>query len=304
MKTPVTIEGRQVGRLRASFLLFKETFRFLRADAEMMAVPIIAILFEMFLFGVLGIFLFTTGFFTLLVQSEGAPKAPVAYIALFLCYIVSAFVIAWMQAVITHIVYVRAHGSNATLGEGIKVAFNNWSALLLWSVITSTVGILLRAIADRSRIVGRIVVALIGTAWSVLTYFVVPSIIIGKRPAFDAIRDSGTIFKRTWGETLVTNISFSLVLTLGFFAYLIALFGIGFIMGWSIGVVITLCVLFVFGITILSLLGSTLGSILRTLLYLYASEGKVPENFNPELLEKMFKRKDSSIPNGVGTSLV
>lgn len=301
--TNIVIQGNRIGRFRASVLLCKETFRFLALDTEMLFVPVIAFALELVLLGALVFVLLLSGSLDLLSGSR-VEVVPADYISLFLSYLLSAFVIAWTQAAIAHIVYTRAHGGNSSLGDGIGVAFRNWLALLVWSAITSTVGVILRAIAERSGILMRIVVALMGAAWSVLTYFVVPSIVIGKRTAFGAIGDSGSVFKRTWGETLVTNVSFGLVFTLVFFLFMLGLIGIGFIVGWSITTAVVLMMIFLFGVFMLSLLSSVLASVLRTLLYIYASEGSVPENFNRELLEQIVGRAAPTVVPGSGTSFV
>lgn len=301
----IVIDGRRIGRFRAGILLFKETFRFLRSDTEMLWIPMIALVLELFLFGILGIIFFVTGFFEQLAASESeVVLSPLGYVCIFFGYVISAFVLAWSQAAIAHIVYVRAHGGNATLGEGLRVAWSHWGALLVWSCITSTVGVVLRAIAERSEIVTRIITALIGAAWSVLTYFVVPSMVIGKRSAFAAIGDSGSVFKRTWGETFVTNVTFTGVILLSFLVYSIVLLGIMFVFGWSAPLFIVVLTLFVLGLIALSLVSTTLGSVLRTLLYIYAAEGSVPSNFNRELLEQILVRKGMEPSAGTGTSFV
>lgn len=300
----IVIGGKKIGRFRASILLFKESLRFISSDKEMLAIPVIAIVFQLALLAIGSITLLSLGLFGS-VASEGTLTSPREYIVLFLWYIIGAFTLAWTQAAIAHIVYVRAHNGNATLGEGMSIAFRNWSALLLWAIITSTVGIALRMIAERSHTVVRILVAVMGAAWSVLTYFVVPSIVIGKRSAFTAISDSGSVFRRTWGETLMTNISYTIVFVLAFTLYVLALFGLGFAFGWTLGIVLTILVLFTFGCISMSLVGATMSSVLRTLLYMYASEQVVPTNFNKELLEQMLSRKNgSTLPQGTGTSFV
>lgn len=299
----IVVGGKQIGRIRASILLFKECFRFMSHDKEVLAVPVIALALQLFFLGVSGIFLVSLGFFKVL-QDEGAKLSSEEYLFVFVGYVVSAFIVSWTQAAIVHIVYTRAHGGDATLGQGLSRATSLWPALLMWSLITSTVGIILRAIAERSGTIGRIVTGLLGATWAVLTYFVVPSIVIGKRSAIAAVSDSTTVFKRTWGETFVTNVSFSLVMVLAFFAYVIVLLGVGFLFGWSLGVALTLFVLLVLGVLVLSLLSATLSSILRTLLYIYASEDVTPTNFNKELLDQMLVKRGSTLPLGVGTSFV
>lgn len=292
---PIVLGGQRIGRFRASKLLFTETFRFFWADKEMFWVPAIALIAQFLIFGIALIAIcIPAGVF-----EEGAENVSLSvseYGTLFVLYVVSAFVLAFSQAVITHIVYTRIHNGDATLWEGIQVASTHVSALFVWACITSTVGILLRFIAERSQLLMKILVAVIGVMWSVLTYFVVPAIVIDKKSAISAISHSGGVFRRTWGETLITNISLGLVFMVFFVLTIITLIGFIFFTGASIGIIVLAGMVLIIIIICASLLSAVLESVLRTLLYVYASEHTVPQNFNRELLESMLGRRPVSVP--------
>ena len=166
----------------------------------------------------------------------------------------------------------------------------------MWACITSTVGILLRSIAERSQLLAKVVVAIVGTMWSVLTYFVVPAIVIDKKSAFGAISHSGNVFKRTWGETLIANISLGLVFVAFFFVIIFALIGVIFFAKVSPGAILIAGGVLIVAVILASLLSAVLESVLRTLLYVYASENIVPQNFNRELLESMLGRRPVATP--------
>ena len=289
----IIIDGQPIGRLKASWILFKESWRYLKADKEMVWMPLITALINLLLFGVLvTVFILFTQGEDFSLSGEDEPLSAVELVFMFLVYVIGAFTLALSQAGISNTVYTRAHGGDATLGQSLKVAFSNWAPLLLWSIITSTVGILLRMIAERSGLLGRLVVLVLGVAWSVLTYFVVPAIVIDKKSAFGSISKSGQVFKATWGETLVSN--FSLGLTF-FVAHIVVLFS-------AIGLIVTVSALevpalaflvvgvYVIWIVTASLVQSALEGVLKTLLYIYATEGNPPQNFNQELLDKMLVR--------------
>lgn len=294
-QAPIVLNGQRIGRFRASKLLFTETFRFFWADREMLWVPFIALIAQFFILGVAVVAVcIPAGMF-----AEGAENVPLTvpeYAALLVLYVVSAFVLAFSQAVITHVVYTRIHGGDATLGDGMKVATSHAAALFVWACITSTVGILLRAIAERSQLLVKILVAVMGAMWSVLTYFVVPAIVIDKKSAFGAISHSGSVFKRTWGETLIANISLGLVFAAFFFVIIFALIGFAFVVKVSFIMVLVAGGVLILAIILASLLSAVLESVLRTLLYVYASEHIVPQNFNKELLESMLGRRPVSTP--------
>ncbi len=267
----------------------------------MIWIPLITAFLNLFLFGILVtvvvVFAFQ-GDMSLVTEDE--ELAPLGYLLLFGTYVIGAFTLALSQAGIVHIVYTRARGGDATLGQGLSVAFSHWFSLLLWSLITSTVGLVLRMIAEKSKLLGRIVTALIGVAWSLMTYFVVPAIVIDKRSAFGAIKTSGTLFKRTWGELVVSNITLGVVFMVVHIATFIAFFGL-LVFAWSLDMVAGIAVIFLLWLVAVALLQSALNSVLQTLLYIYASDGTVPENFDRELLEKMFVRKEGAQGGEVST---
>ena len=302
MKTPIMIGGQKIGRLRASFLLFKEAWRFLNADKELLLVPILSLLFSLVLFG-----LWTTvvtllnGSVTDFLQNDTEMQTS-KYIYLFGIYVIAAFSLALAQAITVHIVYVRAHGGNASLGDGISRAFANIGPLFIWSVITSTVGMILRTISERSALIGKLVTSLLGAAWAILTFFVIPIMILDKKSAFTAIPTSAQIFKKTWGETLVANVTLGLVFMIAHLVVLASFIGLLIYAGStqnSILLVVSIVGVVVW-LVVATLVHSALEGILKTLLYIYAAENVVPSNFNKELLESMLVRNPSSVlPNFV-----
>jgi len=291
----VVLNGQPVGRIKAGWLLFTEAFRFMWADKEMLWVPIISFFMNIFL---LGLVIAGLLFAAVTLSEEFIDEYPVGYAFIFLIYVVGAFTLAFTQAAIAHMVYVRAHGGDATLGEGLKKALSHWWGLLAWSIITSTVGLILRIISERSKLLGNLVALFLGAAWGILTYFVVPAIVIDNHGPFPSIKKSAQTFKATWGEALVSNISFGLIFLL---AHLLVILSLGSIVVFGIvleflPLIIFAAVLFVVWIFVFALVSSSVAAVIRTLLYIYASEGTIPQNFNRELLEKMLAGKREHTP--------
>lgn len=291
MANPIVVGGKKIGRIRASYLLTREAFRFLRADTEMLWVPVIGVLVQLFMIGLLcvGVLLplgMLTGWAT-----ETSTNDYYAYGVLFFVYLICAFVVAYSQAIITHIVYVRAHGGDATLKDGVRVSASHAGSLFIWACITSTVGIILRMIAERSEILMKITAVILGSAWSVLTYFVVPAILIDKKKGIGAISHSGSIFKRTWGETIIINIGIGLTFFIAIVVLLFVLIGVLFLFGNESIVAVSAGAAFFGSLIVLVIVSSVLDSILRTILYIYANEGVIPSNFNAELLTQILGKK-------------
>jgi hypothetical protein len=292
MATPILIGGKRVGRFRASFLLFKESWRFLRADIELLVIPLVMGVINVCL---LGLFI---GVMAVVSQSQDNPiftgdsLNSLDYLILFVVYVICAFTLALSQAAITHTVFTRIHNGNATLGQSIMVALRHSGTLLIWSLITSTVGIILKRIADRSALLGRIISGLLGAAWTIATFFVVPAIIIAKKSAVESIPYSITTFRQTWGETLISNITLGLFFFCAHFIALLSFFGM-IILGVQIENLLVIIIAIVLGISWLilaSLAQAALEGVIKTLLFVYATETTTPLNFNRELLEAMLVR--------------
>src|SRR5581483_6008973 len=49
-------------------------------------------------------------------------------------------------------------------------------------------------------IAGRIIAGLLGGVWTMLTYLVVPIIVVEQKGPFAALKESGALFRKTWGE--------------------------------------------------------------------------------------------------------
>lgn len=291
-REPIVINGQRIGRFRASWLLVKESARFLQEDKEILWFPIVMFFFEAFCFGLL-IAAFVLGFISFSEEAASQYEDILAWAFVFGVYVIGAFALAFSQAGITHIVFTRLHGGDATFGEGFSKAFSHAPALFLWALITSTVGLILNMISERSKLLGKIVAALLGTAWAVLTYFVVQAITLDKKGVFEGIHHSGITFRRTWGETLVSNISLGLIFFCAHLVVILASFGLGFFFViqnlpfLALGVCAFYCVWLFAAI----LVQASLESILRVLLYVYAGEHVVPANFNQELLSQILGRK-------------
>jgi hypothetical protein len=302
MANPIIIEGKKISKWRASFLLVKESWRFLRADKELVLVPVVSSLLSCVLLGILTSVAVLSGVSIDILFAPEMGIGATQFVFALGVYIIGAFTLAISQATTTHIVYVRAHGGNATLGQGFARAFDNVAPLLLWALISGSIGTVLRFISDKSELIGKIISGLLGAAWSVMTFFVVPIILIEKKDSLTAIKQSAVLFKKTWGESLISNITLGLAFLLAHILAWISFFGV-LIIGVKIGngpliVGAVLCIFIWFVVAVL--IQNAMQGIVKTLLYIFAAEGVVPPNFNRELLENMLVRNSES--SKVGTT--
>ena len=155
-----------------------------------------------------------------------------------------------------------------------------------WAVVSATVGLILRLIEDRSEKVGRFVAGLLGAAWTVVSFLVVPILVVENKNPVAALKESTALLKKTWGEQVTGNFGFGLL----FFLLAIpgiALIVLGVFLGIASGAIVAMaaCIgLAVVYLVILALVQSALQSIFQAALFLYARDGAVPQGFEAELL--------------------
>src|SRR5204863_6096003 len=91
-------------------------------------------------------------------------------------------------------------------------------AIVAYAILAATVGMVLRAIAERSGIIGQIVIGIIGFAWSVATFLVVPVLTVENLGPVAALKRSAELLKKTWGEQLIGNVGIGVIFGLLMFA--------------------------------------------------------------------------------------
>ena len=106
---------------------------------------------------------------------------------------------------------IRMEGGDPTVSDGLRAAGARLSLIAGWALIQATVGLVLRVIEDRSERLGQIIASLLGMAWTVTSFLVIPILVIEDKGPFAALEESAALLKKTWGEQLIGNFSFGLV---------------------------------------------------------------------------------------------
>lgn len=267
-----------------SWRLVKESFNVLKKDKEIMLFPILSgiVCLAVTLSFILPLFILD------FIDFGGGI---LQYILLFFYYLVSYFVIVFFNVGLITCADIRLKGGDPTVRDGINNAIKNIRKIFLWALISATVGIVLRILSERSGMIGRIIISIIGMAWNLLTFFVIPVMIIDNREVIPSIKKSGEIFKKTWGETVVGQFSISLVFLPLFligilFPLLGVLSGVGVILIMSIAAMVFYWVL-------LAIIQQSLNGIFNIALYRYATEGVVSPAFSEDVIKNAFKPKHS-----------
>jgi hypothetical protein len=258
--------------IQRSYAIFRQSLSVLRQDTEILVFPVLSGIFSILAFAGIVYGGVVTGFFQRLAASgDRSLEANVlGYGALFVWYFVSWFIVLFFNVGVVACARIRLEGGDPTVGDGFRAARENLSRIVMWALVSATVGLILRMIAERSKLVGALIAKFLGAAWAIATYFVVPVMIFEKRGPKDSMTASTQLIRKTWGESLVAAAGVGIIIMLFGIAGL-ALPIIGFFISPT-AAVIGLAAMVLYWI-VLSILSSALTGIYRTGLYLYATKG-------------------------------
>lgn len=279
-----------------SFHIFKESLSVLRKDKEIMLFPILSGIFTMMAMAGMVYAGVITGFFARLGNGSELESNILGYAGLFVWYFVSWFIVIFFNVAVIHCAKIRFEGGDPTIADGFRASTTHLGRIATWALVAATVGLLIRIAADRAKFVGKIVASIAGAAWAIATFFIVPVIIFEKKSMKDSIKQSANLVKKTWGESLVSAGGVGLfMMMLGAAGLLLPIAGM-FISVQAAVIGLGIMAFYWLGLMVVS---SALTGIFRAGLYLYATEGKLPQGFTPAYVERAFgpaKGKAAVVP--------
>lgn len=279
-------------RMAKGWELAKASLAVLRMDKELLVFPLVSSLSCLLVLGSFALPLWNSKYAAVVINDHQAPNDPVAYLILFAFYFANYFVIVFFNSALVACAIIRFKGGDPTLADGFRAATNRLPQILAWSLVSATVGMLLRVIESHAEKVGQFISAILGGAWTVATYFVVPVLVVERVDPITAVKRSLSVLRDAWGEALSANFGIGFVTFLAALLFgILPLVGGGFALTVSIPLGAVLLAAGFIGLFGVALVSSTLDSILLAALYLYAAEGEVPRFFDKSLFEDAFSGK-------------
>jgi len=248
----------------------------LRSDKTLAAIPAISAVVSLVALAGFGGLFYALGIDTGSEKEGTEAIDAIGYVIAAVAYVVFAFITVYFQSALVAGANERLEGGDATVGKSLGAAGGKLHRILPWALVTATVSFIISQI-ERQGWIGQIVGNLLGMAWNVLTFLTIPIIMLEDVGPIAALKRSGTLFKKTWGENLVAQAGFGLF---GFLLFLpaIAVGALGIATGNDVvaGVAIGIAVAWV---AVVMVVLSALSGIYRTALYRYAVDGSVPPAF-------------------------
>ena len=278
------------GRFSRSLELAKASFAVVRADKELMLLPVMSVFALIVIVLSLAVPVAVLGGFS----TEAAQSEPLAMLGALIFYVVTYFVALFFNAALVGAAMIRMDGGNPTLGDGLRIAWARKGRILGYALIAATVGLLLRAIEERVGWLGSLVVKLIGVAWAVATFLVVPVLVTRDVGPLGAVKESAELLRSTWGENLIGNFGLGLVFMLVYFAWIgLGIAALLFASKTGYVTLIAAVVLVgVVGLLAISALQATMQGVYAAALYRHATRPDAPvPGFPPELMANAFRVK-------------
>ena len=269
------------GRISRGWRLVKMSWEIVKSETSLLVLPIASFLCLAVVWG---------GLIAGAVGVGGLPKnenqiPPAYYVFIVIGYFLASCITIYFNAVVVGMATIRLRGGDPTMSDGFRLATSKIGKIVGWAALTATVGMILRAIEERAGFLGRTVIAIIGVAWAVVTFFVVPVLLYEQLGVFASVKRSASIFKERWGEQFIGNV------TIGGIMFLLSLPVIA-VCGLLIVVLPPLGIaLMILAVGVMIGLGGALSGVFNAALYQYATTGQAVGTFALEDLQGSFRPK-------------
>jgi hypothetical protein len=254
--------------------ILSASWTMLKLDKTLLWIPVLSAVASL----LAALILFVPGF--LLGRSVGGSDDIGGWVGGVLAAFAASVVAIFFQAALVIGANQRADGQQPTVGGVIAAAWRVRGPILSWALLTTTVGVAVRAVQERLGILGGILGFLGGLAWAIVSFLVVPVVVAEGLGPVDALKRSTQLLRDTWGTSLRTTVRFGViqvVLTFG----LMAAFVVGIVLAFSGAAVMTvtgvlMVVLAAVAFLALIVIFTAISTYSRALIYRYAAGLAVP----------------------------
>ena len=197
----------------------------------------------------------------------------ITYAAIFVGLALTSSLGAFFNVAVAHCAFQYFDGGTPTVHDGLRAAWRSRRGVAIWALTSATLGTILYILDDKFGFLGSAARLVFDLAWGLLTFFVVPVIVVEDTADLRTIlRESGSAFKETWGESVSASLGVSLVVLpvalVGIVLLGGAYLGLHGIVAWVVGGLGLLCVVAAI------ITAQVLGMVARTALYEYATEDR------------------------------
>ena len=192
---------------------------------------------------------------------------------------ISIVVVFWNSAIVANS-HIRLNGGDPKFSDGFSVAFKRIHLIIIWGLIAGTVGLILKMLKEAARdskggaqVLVMILQVIGATIWWMMTFFMIPHMIIEGKGIKESMVLSKQMFFKQWGENVTAGMGIGLITAL--FAFLIIIVSVGLmsVLGtlWWVGAALGgIC------FVVLIMWSSAAEQVAIAALYIYAKTGQMP----------------------------
>jgi hypothetical protein len=286
-----------MGKAQRSWSTYKASLRIVKSDARLLVLPAVSIVSLIvtttaFLIGVWKVHPFvnlhSSNEFLQTTETQSSERLSFtpasAVLAFFGLWVITA-VGMYFNAALIFAANERIEGRRPAVGAALRAVWRHAGPIGLWALFSCTISFAVRQASSRLGIIGRIVVSIVGVAWSLATFFVLPILIIEGASVNDAFAKSKALIRKTWGEQLIGGIAGSVVFMPAFFLLGLSAAGLAFLNVW-VGLIF-----FLVGLLALISLDQAVSVIYSLVLYRFTQTGMAPAGFDQSAIEGAFTKK-------------
>lgn len=185
-----------MNRFSNTWSLMKSSLSVLKDDKAILVFPVLSGVFTIIVAGTfISPFLFS-GFGPAPDFLEEASAALLFFFG-FCFYFVSYFIVIFFNSAAVIYAVDSMIGGNPSITGAIKQVQSRFSSLLGWTFIAATVGLILNTIENQSDTIGKIVISFLGLSWTVISFLVLPILVIEGMGPIDSLKASAKMLKKS-----------------------------------------------------------------------------------------------------------
>ncbi|MCA0457521.1 MAG: DUF6159 family protein [Chloroflexi bacterium] len=293
---------RRGNRIQNGLELTRQSWAALRANPQLLIFPVISLIGMIIVTILFFIPITATGILSSIGEQgrrgSGDINQGLFFIVMFFYYFVTYTVIIFSNTALVGAAMRLARGETATVRDGINIAMARISKIVVYALISATIGMIAKSIQQSGRnsnnivaaIVSSIIAGIIQGAWNMVVFFAIPVLVVEDIGVMDSLKRSLGLFKETWGETFTGNFAIGAVSCLvSALMTVVAVVLIGLaIASKSVALIVLTVVVVVLAFVAISLINGAINGIFQASLYQYATTGDAGKLIDTQLAHDAF----------------
>lgn len=277
-------------RIRRGWELAKASAGVLAADRELLVFPLVSGLATLLVVASFAVPMVMTQAWDRV--GDDVAGRVVAGVVAWCFYFATSLVTIFFNTALVGAALERLGGGDPTVSSGLAVARQRIGPIVGWAAVSATVGLLLKAFQGRNSRLRGIVATMVGIAWQLATFLVVPVLAARGLGPIAALKESASLLRRTWGEQIVGAGGIGIVQGLATVATLLVGAPLAVLAASrGIGSAIAVSSLVLLAVLAINLIGSALQGVYSAALYRYATTGDGGWGFERSALEGAFRSR-------------